>query len=442
MHPPAPVLARDLGGILGQAVDGGKAGRALDHAAGDVVGIAADQPCPPGKGELRRALRQRLLGALALRDVARDAQQAHRPAGAISHRVALDRDPAGGRGFAAPAGQNAILGPARGPGLPCHGEGRIEARQILRVHDAPNLGQRARRPRRVMAVDAAVALVAFEGICGQINAPDAQLGTAQGQPEALVAFAQGGLVAPALGEQRGQGEGAQRADQQHRLDGGDGEVSAAELTQAERRRPDQRGGDDQGGRGGKNRAASGRDPQQEGEQGGRRHMGEGRARRRCEQGRARRSQQAKCGRAFERLAPGHGLEGEAIQPDQKRGDDDDAEPVRGGPDAPDLVEGRRGRKLVHCHSGAKGGRPGGQGCGGQEAPEPVPVIELERTAAPAVHQPGRQQRLARVAQAKAERNPDRPSLQEVGSNRCSEDAGGDSGAGVPSERDQGAGGNA
>ena len=94
MHAELPSAARDLGGPIGETVNGRVSVRNLHLLCVDIVRKAADACGLASYCELQVALGQRLFRPLALSDVARDAEQSHRGAMGIAHNGAFDCDPA------------------------------------------------------------------------------------------------------------------------------------------------------------------------------------------------------------------------------------------------------------------------------------------------------------------------------------------------------------
>ena len=83
---------------------------------------------------------------------------------------------------------------------PCaRAAGAIEVGQVVWVYECPCLSGSGRRPR-CCALNLAIPEVALEARCLQVETPDAQFRSVEGQLQSIVAFRERRLLSPPLGE--------------------------------------------------------------------------------------------------------------------------------------------------------------------------------------------------------------------------------------------------
>ena len=146
---------------------------------------------------------------LAIGDVAGDPKQLHGSAVRSAHDRTFDRNPAfSTTALLISARCETVLGPtAAASATQCRKSG-VQIGKIVRMDLRPHLRKGLWWRFRAMPVNAPIAHVIFEAAGFQVKAPDAKLGTIESQLQPMVAVFERGLIAPPLGEQRGENERA------------------------------------------------------------------------------------------------------------------------------------------------------------------------------------------------------------------------------------------
>ena len=205
----SPIGAAGLYGSLRQVVDSRVTRRNLHVPRANVERKASHQSNFSSDGELCVALCQCLLRLLALGDVASDAKQLHGSAVRLAHDRTFDRNPAfSTTALLISARCETVLGSAAAASTTqCH-KGSVQIGKIVWMDLRPHLRKGLWWRFRAMPVNAPIAHVIFEAAGFQVKAPDTKLGTIESQLQPIVAVFERCLIAPPLGEQRGESERA------------------------------------------------------------------------------------------------------------------------------------------------------------------------------------------------------------------------------------------